>query len=141
MFKCCSCKNEYAGTPDMTNACGDFCVECHEQKKMKQRNSTKYSDCCRWCGDYLTNRNTSMKRLKRGENTYVCKRCEHMRDQWLLKCIRHSDKAFRYVKSREEKYKDERKRPQRQTSIVTDNARLDRMELILERLVSELGID
>ena len=78
----------------------------------------------------------------------VCKDCVKNRE-WLLKCIRFSEKAARYVAARETAEAPERKaKVERSIEVAhlftnqsqsSESERLGRLEALIEKLVSGLG--
>ena len=78
----------------------------------------------------------------------VCKDCVKNRE-WLLKCIRFSEKAARYVAARETEEAPERKaKVERSIEVAqlstnqaqsSESERLGRLEALIEKLVSGLG--
>jgi hypothetical protein len=146
MYHCKTCKKQLEGEPALINACGSFCANCEIIRKQKMQESILRRNhilggLCMWCGD-------SISKMPIGEKQdHVCDTCKHNRD-WLLKCIRFSDKAARYTATREEiesvKRQEMAKMAARQTEIASikpneTEARILRMEQMLAKLTSALG--
>ena len=106
-FKCAMCKNTFPGKPALRNAAGVFCLKC--KREIRERvvaGMPQWDGLCPWCGCKINEKN----RCSSGgdHEKHVCKTCDSNRS-WLLTCIRHSEKAAKYVERIEE-----REAPQRQ---------------------------
>ncbi len=149
MFKCVFCKKEFTGEPVMRNGSGAYCKECKDELVRRMRIASQarrenFDGCCVWCGKKLTSEN-----IRRGKNNSgVCRSCDTHRE-WLLACIRHSDKPAKYVSRVEDKeciLREARNAKKRQSApqhIDTGKEALDRLsrlENILGKLASEFGI-
>jgi DNA-directed RNA polymerase subunit RPC12/RpoP len=153
MYQCVRCKKEFDGEPALENRAGKFCQDCRDfifdkMRQGMQRRSAELNGVCLWCGDNITSSNVMAGR----ENEHVCKRCDKNRE-WVLKCIRISDRPAKYVARVEAKEAPDRiereKRRERDkelTSAVVDSlpseveVRVKKMEDLLTRLANELGI-
>lgn len=156
MFKCATCKTTFDGTPAMTNGAGTFCRGCEDMRKHKATEATRArfadlgSDCI-WCGE------TGPHKDKHGASSRVCTTCDNNRD-WLLRCIRHSNKAADYAAKTEERELPLRRERQAQEAaaklaakealanasyapVARDDSteRLDRLEKMLMKLTEALG--
>ena len=143
-YICNRCRTHHEGQPALKNNCGSFCDGCRSEILIKmqagrRRTTRNQTDICIWCG----------RKIKEGDrdgtdNLHV--KCGSNRD-WLLMCIRYSDKPFRYITSKEEKEKPLRRQrellnhPSEETQhdSGTDEKRIERLENMLEKLVSALG--
>jgi len=149
MFKCVFCKKEFTGEPAMRNGSGAYCEECKAElvRRMcvgNQARRENFDGCCLWCGEKLTSANIQPGK----DNPGVCRSCDTHRD-WLLACIRHSDKPAKYVSRVEAKegiLREARNAEKKQSA--TQNidtgkealTRLTRLENIIGKLASEFGI-
>lgn len=142
-FRCCRCKRTFDGEPGRTNGCGPFCDACTAEvwQEREIKTTDGRSKVCVWCGERPT----------RGKNYSECKIC-HRHREWLLQVIRVSDRPARYVASREAKYGPEREARRRAAETPAgelveeespvrseQDARLDRLESMLSKLIEELG--
>lgn len=167
MFTCKMCKQTVDGDPARTNGVGQFCLKCHNEISSRGRKSQNItckcgapvhskgmcSACyqkmwqanrrfqehygsqrtCIWCGDYITKNNEQTG--KTDEN--VCRDCSSGRN-WLLKCMRYSDKAAKYVACRETIAAAYRAKLKIEQDDRPDG-RIDRLERLMETLVRKLG--
>lgn len=153
IYTCATCKQAFSGTPAMSNGAGKFCASCDSvrRERMIQGTRARYAalgDDCLYCG-------AKGPHGTKDKPTRVCKRCDDGRD-WLLSCIRHSDKVVEYVTKTETKEKDARQArqaeearlrlqaadtavPAQQEPDTKTQTRLDRLEAMLEKLTSALG--
>lgn len=150
MYKCATCKGTFNGIPRLKNNAGEFCEKCDSIRLAKmeagiKKRSIELGDKCQWCGDDIHNRK---------EGTHVCNDCQKKRD-WLLKCIRFSDKPANYVarveeKERIQRLERERKQselshkitktaPQTNENNPSELSRIDKIEEMLLRLTNALG--
>lgn len=152
MYKCSMDGNNHDGEPALKNACGTFCPECKAKIHAKAAEGVKeriesLNGCCIWCGEKITEANPSGKSH---EGCNIHETCEQKRD-WVLKCIRHSDKMAKYVartEERERPMREEREKAKRsaeqptmaETVPTEQEARLRRVELMLNKLVNSLGV-
>ena len=157
MYKCGRCKTDFQGEPAMRNNAGSFCFNCEVDRKRKmavaaEHRSNLLGDSCLWCGDKAARQS----RGKEKQSIHVCQRCDEGRD-WLLRCIRHSNRPSDYVlrtESREAPLRIEREKlaaierqanatagadKAKQTPDAKDETRLDRLERLLEKLTESLG--
>jgi len=152
MFKCCMCKMFKDGEPEMKNGLGVFCKDCKDKMKTKTSEGIKgykmkNDGYCLWCGEKIED--TDLKK-ESGDN-HVCCSCNRHRD-WLLRCIRHTNRVIRYVTRVEEKEKPERKAREKiresreinadqveEKPLPEQEARLNRIELMLNKLIGKLG--
>jgi len=166
MFKCCVCKREFEGQPALSNGVGNFCDDCkvEMQKKSRQamqRQKEQASNICYFCGEPITNRNPAYGNEDSGYKRHAHSRCCQNRD-WLLKCIRASDRIAKYVAKREERERPKREersrrqhhieaqakltqqtpseaKPQPDAHMQTQENRLNQIEETLKKLVAALG--
>jgi hypothetical protein len=147
MYTCNRCKKEYDGEPAMKNNAGIFCAECEAERKRRVSESHKQrikslNGCCIWCGE-------KVEKHKIGSDDHMCEPSKRLRDH-LLKCIRFSDHAAKYVAAREaiEAPKREarlaaamaaRKEATPEPTPSDAEARLLRMEKMLNKLTAALG--
>lgn len=153
MYTCGMCKKSVEGEVAFKNGAGSFCPECkaiiHARAAEGARaRSAKLNGNCVWCGEKITPSDPAGKSHE-ACNIHVA--CEARRD-WILKCIRFSDKLAKYVARTEE-----RERPMREerekalqsakpTVVATEampneaEARLRRLELMLNKLTQALGV-
>ena len=151
-YQCSMCKESQDGEPVFVNGAGQFCSNCKSEihRRAGDAMRKRRSDLCRWCECVLTPENSNQSPSR---DIGVCKECCSRRD-WLLKCIRLSDRPARYVARTEEREKQERdariaarsanlQPTSRQNG---DSSRLDRLELmidrqggIMEKLIQALG--
>lgn len=155
MFKCNKCHTNTEGEPAFKNAAGSFCVHCkkiiHElaADAMRERNK-QLLDICPWCGDKLHDGNRLATRDKLAEN--VCAVCSKNRD-WLLKCIRHSDRPSRYASrvelrekaGREQRFAEEKAKLSLATESISNRAesadeKIARLENVLKKIQFAFGI-
>lgn len=147
------CKKQIEGDVAFHNACGDFCKPCktivHLRAQEAVRSNKQVSDgYCVWCGDEITNSNAQ----KNKDDENVCQPCSTKRD-WLLQAIRLSDRPYKYVMRTEEREKPARtqrsaaiqqaaqvKPAQEQVIPSEQEARMRRLELMLNKLTSALGV-
>ena len=104
-YKCAMCKDEKGGPPARSNAAGKFCKECSDEITRRSRMIAESKrdatgGNCAWCGVVFE----SCGVKKRGT---TCPACETKRD-WLLRSIRYSDKAAKYVERVEAREKPAR---------------------------------
>ena len=155
MYTCSKCKKEFEDLPAFNNACGSFCNGCKAEihaasaAGLREKNKATYNGHCVWCGDCLNE--TNMQSGKTDEN--VCQSCAKKRD-WLLKAIRLSDRPYKYVSRTEERERPQREERNRmiiaanakqekplQPELPSDaEARMRRLELMLNKLTSALGV-
>lgn len=163
VYKCVMCKKDFSGEPALKNAIGCFCFECRRIMKERQAVGTKkrYKNrhcdggCyCAWCGKKITNENAYHSTAEDKNRLHgVCRECQNHRD-WLLKCIRLSDRPSMYIKFVEEREAPKRierealLKAQAVTIVETNNsnskndeARLLRIEKMLNRLTNEFGVN
>lgn len=163
MYTCKMCKGMFGGEPALKNAAGEFCFECKATIRARIADGTRarglaLNGCCMWCGEKITDKNRVARANdpdKRGEK-HVCSDCSVNRD-WLLKCIRFSDKASKYAaraEDREREGREERNKRQSENRSVCDvikesqfqgqpseqEARLSRVEMMLNKLTQALGV-
>jgi methionyl-tRNA synthetase len=94
------CKEQFMTEPHSSNICGSFCEKCTNERLDRLRSSVKArqeekrngTSNCVWCGDETEHHESEGS---------VCYRCKQNRN-WLLDCIRISDRPFKYVSAREE---------------------------------------
>ena len=154
-YTCCMCKNEFAGNPYNVNGVGAFCAHCEKERinrvKAAQANSPEWDRRCIYCGEIVTEQ-TAAKGGRDGHENHYHKKCDSNRG-WILKCIRHSPKLAEYVQKTEKKeapLRDERKKLEQvskksqielqlqPTQSTVPDARLDRMERMLNKLTAAL---
>jgi hypothetical protein len=127
MFNCSMCKGEFEEPPAMVNATGNYCAGCKGEinaRSVNMRNQNRSirtrvptsERACIWCGS------TGPFHKCQEDTATVCKVC-HTHRQWLLKCIRYSDKAAHYVAKREEKELPLRQEREAQAAALRDQAR------------------
>lgn len=154
-FKCATCKGTYNGNPALKNGAGSFCDRCWQAMRDKRSNNGGYRfsrykklGICVWCGIDLVDEN-----IASGKEV-VCSTCDKNRN-WLLKCIRATPHAAKYVASVEErecKERNARFRKMEQESLQANEHddgqdqpenkstdRLERLERMMEKLVHSLG--
>lgn len=154
-YKCSGCKNNFYGDPVWINATGKYCASCKEKTILKMRTSLderfeKLDGTCKYCGDVRGRHET-------WEDKTGCPKCIAWRDR-SLKLIRHSDAAFKYMqkteekecqqrearikKEKEEKERVELEKAQQRKPEPEDKqeSRLDRLEKLLTKMVTEYGI-
>ena len=100
MFKCATCKTTFEGTPALTNGAGMFCSGCDDARihKLTEATRARYAEMghdCMWCGEPGPHKDSSGL-------TRVCNTCDNNRG-WLLRCIRHSNRAADYVAKTEDR--------------------------------------
>jgi hypothetical protein len=105
-----------------------------------------YGSSCRWCGEEINESNPPLSSC----NACIHQSCDNHRD-WLLKCIRYSDWAARYVVHRERREKPRREaiisnqpsqiKAKPESSVIYLGERLDRLETVVVHLLKELGVD
>jgi hypothetical protein len=147
-MQCSCCKKEMI-SPKITNAAGSFCEACYNDwvakgRQTRERNKAMYGGYCIWCGDRIT----PDIMQKHFPDANVCQPCCNRRD-WLLAAIRLSDHPAKYVARIEEKEKEGRE--QREKIIMSaekpanapsdDEARLRRIELMLNKFSKALGVE
>ena len=152
MYTCIVCKEEKEGDPVMTNNAGSFCGECRAAMQAKSAESRKrimleWDGRCIWCNNVIT----AATRQNCDEEKRVCIPCAAHRD-WLLKCIRHSDKPLKYILATEEREKAGREKRKKENAVQLQahavqpdlpseaEARLRRVELMLGKLTQALGV-
>jgi hypothetical protein len=154
MYTCGMCKKRVEGEVALKNGAGSFCSECHaiirerSAEGMRARSAALNGHCI-WCGEKITKANPAGGGGSHASvNVHLA--CERNRD-WALKCIRHSDRIARYVartEERERPLREEREKAMRaaKPSIAAesvpsdDEARLRRLELMLNKLTQALGV-
>jgi len=104
-FTCSTCKGSFLGLPAMTNACGTFCLTCKHrilQRRMDAGRAPKEFDGrCLWCGEMIPEgKRTSTRPDGEIVHENVHMECRGRRD-WILRCIRYSDRVAKYVAARE----------------------------------------
>jgi hypothetical protein len=112
MFTCSSCKKFYSENElSHINPTGKYCKDCNTKRLSKAVNArlNNRKTNCSWCGEPLSN-----SKLDNASSEYssVHASCANNRD-WLLKCIRYSDKPFKYITKKEAENKpirEERKK-------------------------------
>ena len=156
MFKCATCKNTFEGAPSMNNGAGAFCSGCDGARKHKAAEATRarfaeMGDDCMWCGEPGPHKD------KHRAVSRVCLACVNGRD-WLLRCVRHSNKAADYAAKTEERelpLRRERQAHEAAAKVAAREAlenacaapaarddsteRLDRLEKMLMKLTEALG--
>jgi hypothetical protein len=120
------CKGEFQDPPAMINGTGKYCAGCKGEILARSFNTRKHNRAtrtrvptkraCIWCGS------TGPFHKCEEDIATVCKVC-HTHRQWLLKCIRYSDKAAHYVAKREEKELPLRQEREAQAAALRDQAR------------------
>ena len=154
-YVCATCRKTKIGRPALSNGAGDFCLKCRERMMNNQRASSALrakerhaklasgTATCMYCGDVLDNSNT----FKSTELSFICAPCQRKRD-WALKCIRHSSKMYNYIVKCEEREAPQREARElvmkntKQTvfeSSPTEDSRIDKLEQMMQKLLSELG--
>lgn len=149
MFICKMCKKTFEGSPAFVNGVGTFCAECKSIIHARAAEAAKnnWDGKCGWCGNEVS------RQYNGGDRRTVCVSCENHR-AWLLRCIRHSDKPFKYVtdvETRENPLREERrlKKLESQKSVdvaaptpepAVDTKRLDRMERLICQIAEGLGL-
>jgi DNA-directed RNA polymerase subunit RPC12/RpoP len=151
MYTCSMCKKAMEGEVAFKNRAGSFCPECkaiifaRSAEGMRARRAA-LNGYCLWCGKKITP--ATMQACK--ENDHVCLSCATRRD-WLLKAIRLSDRPARYVartEERERPMREEREKAMQaakppvaaETVPNEEEARLRRLELMLNKLTQALGV-
>ncbi len=146
MYKCSGCKRQFDGEPIMSNATGKYCQTCENTRKQRmmqalQRKHELLNGRCIWCNDMTEAENN---------RDHICRRCKSGRT-WLLKCIRHSDKAAKYAAAREVEeaparevrikasYEKTKVAANGQSVSLDAESRLSRMEQMMEKLMKALG--
>ena len=151
MYTCGMCKKSVEGEVAFKNGAGSFCPECkaviHARAAEGARaRSAALNGHCVWCGEKITP--ATMQAGKDDEN--VCQPCTTRRD-WLLKAIRLSDRPARYfarTEERERPMREEREKAMQaakppvsaETAPNEAEARLRRLELMLNKLTQALGV-
>jgi hypothetical protein len=133
----------------MRNATGSYCRDCKQW--FVQRHAQMPIGGCRWCERELTEATRQLG--KRGRRELVCRDCDRHRT-WLLRCVRLSSWTARYVARIEERESPLRKARQLASAVqpqpllmlpetreAPTSQRMDRVERMLARLCSELGLD
>lgn len=153
MYTCGMCKKSVEGEVAFANNAGNFCRECKAIIHARAAEGTRARSAalnghCVWCGEKITPKAPAGKSHK-GCNIHLA--CEARRD-WILKCIRFSDKLAKYVARTEERelpMREERKKamqaakPTVAAAEAVPNeaeARLRRLELMLNKLTQTLGV-
>jgi hypothetical protein len=127
MFNCSMCKEEFQDPPAMINATGKYCAGCKGEINARSVNTRKHRHvirtrvptaerACIWCGS------AGPFHKCQEDTATVCKVC-HTHRQWLLKCIRYSDKAAHYVAKREATELPLRQEREAQAAALRDQAR------------------
>jgi hypothetical protein len=152
-YVCKMCGSEKNGNPAFKNNAGDFCEDCkteiHKRSTdAKSKISGQWDGCCKFCGHKITKAKPSPFMLFDAGAKHIHNDCANKRD-WMLNCIRYSDYLSRYVfrtetKEREarELAKKEQKQMQMQASKPQEKieqSRIDRLELMIEKLAAALG--
>jgi DNA-directed RNA polymerase subunit RPC12/RpoP len=152
MYTCSRCKKDFDGEPFFKNAAGTFCQQCKKyiMDRMKEARITSNNalrGICLWCGEKITSENSLSASH---DDEHVCRRCAKNRD-WMLRCIRYSDRPAKYVARIEEKEAPARKAREIESENIRNSLkvneipnaidyRLDRLEKLLFKLSDELGV-
>jgi hypothetical protein len=104
MYTCVRCKEEFEGNAPLINGVGEFCNGCKDVIRIKSsitRKNKNPENRCIWCNKKIA---LDSLQWQQERGTSVCNTCEKNR-QWLLECIRFSDRPAKYVARVEEKEK------------------------------------
>lgn len=146
MYNCNGCKRQINDEPVMANAAGKFCQTCEDLRKERlkeaiERKHELLNGRCLWCNDSVESHNV---------RDHICGKCKSGRG-WLLKCIRNSDRAAKYVAARETEeaparlarveahYEASRPAVNGRPVPMETESRLSRMEGMIEKLMNALG--
>ena len=156
MYTCSMCKQAKEGEVAFKNGAGSFCRQCKKiiharaAEGFRARRAALKGRCV-WCGEEITPHNPAGKSHK-GCSIHV--QCEARRD-WILQCIRFSDKLVKYVVRTEERERPMREERQKQKEMMAEKpklveyagrstneaeARLLRLERMLNKLTQALGV-
>ena len=171
MFTCTMCKEEISGEPVLVNAAGSFCADCNREVNDRKTAGIRrhygrtnnnpdmeldmrMGDTCAWCLKEINKANPPSLRT----TALIHRGCDSHRN-WLLECIRVSDRPYEYVARVEEREKPKRvqrevekrlaEAEQEKTVSVevsaqednrNENPRMDRLEKMMEILIREFGI-
>jgi hypothetical protein len=110
----------FAEKPAMQNACGQFCETCKAEMHAKASESMKQriealNGVCVWCGEMITDTSPAGKS---NEHCNIHASCESKRD-WVLKCVRYSDRMAKYVTRIEDREKPIRDIREQQVSVAS----------------------
>lgn len=113
-YVCCSCKLTHRGDPHYRNGAGVFCQKCRARMLENIVAGTRAlrearRGICPWCGADTSGKTN----VTNGNADNVCKVCD-ANQSWLLKCIRFSGYASKYVSRTES-----REAPSRQARLAT----------------------
>lgn len=154
------CKQTKSGSPVFENNAGTFCQTCRDEMKRRSvaavlKKRENFDGKCMYCGGTIDEKHPSSEMLYGAGGYRSHCECDTKRD-WVLRCIRHSDKIAKYVEKTEKKEKPLREARLREAELKSQESaklrktgnskcedspdeRIARLEKMIENLTNALG--